>query len=137
MEKRIVLNFPAENAQQPVIYDIVKKFNVIPNILKANVKADQGGRMVLELVADDEKDVRAAIGYIENCGIEVSSIGSKITRNAELCIDCGTCASSCLSGALTIQAPDWKLVFNPEKCVACKLCIKACPLKLFSMDVSV
>lgn len=136
MEKRIVLNFPAENAQNPVIYDIVKKFDVVPNILKANVKADQGGRMVVELVAN-ENEIKAAIDYIESCGIEVSAIGSKISWNSELCTDCGTCTSSCLSGALTIKSPDWKLQFNPDKCVACKLCLKACPLHLFSMDVSV
>lgn len=134
MEKRIVLNFPAESTQKPVIYDIVKKFDVVTNILKANVKGDQGGRMVVELEADADR-IRKAIRYIESCGIEVSTLGSKIQWNGDLCTDCGTCTSSCLSGALTIQAPDWKLKFNPDKCVACKLCLKACPLKLFSMDV--
>lgn len=134
MEKRIVLNFPAEKTQQPIIYDLVKKFDVVTNILKANVKGDQGGRMVVELEADADR-IRKAIKYIENCGIEVSTLGSKIIWNGDLCTDCGACTSSCLSGALTIQAPDWKLKFNPDKCVACKLCLKACPLKLFSMDV--
>ena len=75
-----------------------------------------------------------ALSGITGCkqsGVDVSPLESKITYDSERCISCGACTSSCLSGALSMQAPDWKVVFQPDKCILCKLCLTACPLRLF------
>ena len=51
------------------------------------------------------------------------------------CIHCGSCTAVCFSGALTMSRATNEMVFNPEKCVVCELCLKACPLRLFSIDI--
>jgi len=66
----------------------------------------------------------------------ISSIASKISYNDNQCIDCGNCASACISQALSIKKPDWKLKFDAEKCILCKLCLESCPLQLFTIEFS-
>ena len=89
--------------------------------------------LLVELEADEER-MQQGIAYLEECGVTVSPVSSKVSYDESLCIDCGNCVSACFSHALTIGEPDWKLHFNPEKCIACKLCLKSCPLKLFRIE---
>lgn len=133
MVKKVVITFPGESAGRSLTYELVKEFDIKVNILKADMELSRGGKLVVELDADADK-IDRAIAYMEQSGVEVSSVGSKIRHNSELCIDCGACTSSCLAGALSIQAPDWKLNFDPDKCVVCKLCLGSCPLGLFEIE---
>lgn len=133
MLKKIVITFPGESAGRSLTYELVKKFDIKVNILKADMELSRGGKLVLELDAEADK-IDSAIQFMEQSGVEVSSVASKISHDSSLCVDCGACTASCLAGALTIQAPDWKLQFDPDKCVMCKLCLKSCPLRLFQIE---
>lgn len=130
MVKKVVVTFPGGSAGRSLTYELIKKFDIMVSIIKADIDAGRNGKLVLELDADRER-IGQAIDYMKQSGVEVSPLESKITYDSERCINCGTCASSCLSGALSIKAPDWKLVFQPDLCILCKLCITACPLQLF------
>ncbi len=134
MVKKVVVTFGGGSASRSLTYELIKKFDIKLNIIKANIDAGSDGKLVLELDAD-ENHIRQAVDYMEQCGFEVSPLESRIKFDDSLCLSCGTCASSCLSGALSISAPDWKLRFNPEKCVVCKLCLTACPLRLFHIEL--
>ncbi len=57
-----------------------------------------------------------------------------VNINREECVHCGACAGLCLPGALKIEGPLWKLVFEPEKCIACGLCVDACPLGIIKSE---
>ena len=50
---RVRLTFPAELVQQPIIYRLVKDFDIVTNIRRAEVRADHGW-VVLELEAPEE-----------------------------------------------------------------------------------
>lgn len=130
MVKKVVVTFPAGSAGRSLTYELIKKFDIMVSIIKADIDAGRNGKLVLELDADREH-LGQAIDYMKQSGVDVSPLESKITYDSDRCINCGACTSSCLSGALSIQAPDWKIVFQPDKCIVCKLCITACPLKLF------
>lgn len=130
MVKKVVVTFPAGSAGRSLTYELIKKYDIMVSIIKADIDAKRNGKLVLELDADEER-LKQAVDYMKQSGVEVSPLESKITYDSERCVSCGACASSCLSGALSIQAPDWKVVFQPDKCIVCKLCITACPLKLF------
>lgn len=133
MIKKVVVSFPSDSARRPLLYELVKNFDIKASIIKADIDAGSGGKLVLEMDSDSDH-ISQAIGYMQSTGVIVSPFEKKISYDNTNCISCGACTSSCLSGALTIQAPDWKLNFNPEKCVVCKLCITACPLKLFKIE---
>ncbi|MDE5612883.1 MAG: 4Fe-4S binding protein [Odoribacter sp.] len=133
MIKKVILSFPVDATDRSLTYDLVKLYDIRINILKAEIQAGKSGSLLVELEADEDK-LEAGVQYLTECGVTVSPVSSKVSYDASRCIDCGMCASSCFSHALTIGAPDWKLHFNPEKCIACKLCLKSCPLKLFRIE---
>jgi len=60
---RLFVSFPEELVDRPMIYEMVKQFDVIPNLRRANVESHSGW-MILELAgAADARD--AAIAYLE------------------------------------------------------------------------
>jgi ferredoxin len=135
MNKKVILSFPADTAEFPLTYALVKQFDVQINILKASIEAGKTGTLFLEMIAESDK-LDQAFAFLEEKGVVISPITSRISYDDTKCIDCGNCASACISQALTIAKPDWKLKFKPENCVLCKLCLKTCPLQLFKIEFS-
>lgn len=133
MVKKVVVSFPSDSAGRPLMYELVKKFDIKVSIIKADIDGGRAGKLVLELDSDAEH-INQAIEFMQTTGVSVSPLEKKISYDNTNCINCGACTSACPSGALSIQAPDWKLQFNAEKCVVCKLCITSCPLKLFRIE---
>ena len=71
-KKRVTLVFPQDQIQEPVVFTMAKKFDVIPNIRKARV-TETVGEMMLELEGD-EKDMEKGIKYLESRGIKVEPV---------------------------------------------------------------
>lgn len=133
MIKKLVITFPADKAETPLVYTLIKEFDVKINILKAEIRSGRKGNLLARMEADDDK-INEALRYMESEGIKCSPISKKTYYDEDKCINCGNCASACFAGALTIKAPDWNLQFDSDKCIACGLCVKACPLNLFTID---
>lgn len=135
MTRKVILSFPADATERPLIYDLVKQFDIQVNILKASIDVGKSGKLLLEINADESR-LDKGIAYLERNMVTVSPVASKISYDKNKCIDCGNCASACISQALSINRPDWKLRFDPEKCILCKLCLKSCPAQLFKIEFS-
>ena len=73
---RLFVSFPEELVERPMIYEMVKRFDVVPNIRRANVEAHSGW-IILELSgphpARDE-----AVGYLEGLGCIVDRMEGDI-----------------------------------------------------------
>ena len=69
---RLFVSFPEELVDRPMIYEIVKRFDVVPNIRRANVEAHSGW-VILELSGDEEQR-DAAIAYLEEVGCTVNTM---------------------------------------------------------------
>ena len=50
---RLFVSFPEELVDRPMIYEIVKEFDVVPNIRRASIEAHEGW-VILELVGPDD-----------------------------------------------------------------------------------
>ncbi len=128
ISKRIVLHFPRRLVEQPVIYRLVKDYNLEFNILKASITAEpeEEGLMVLELKGE-QKEYDKGINYLLKSGLKIEDLSQDVTRNEERCTHCGACITICPPGAFELDPETRQISFRDEKCVACGLCIKACP----------
>ena len=126
--KTVSLRFPKGIVNEPIVVNLVKKFNLSFNILKATVYPRKEGFMVMEL-SGQRKNYQEGILYLRNMGIKVESIGQDIRRDEELCFQCGACTAVCPSNALYIKRPEMDVIFDKDRCSACELCIKACPAR--------
>lgn len=133
--KRFVLTFPPELTTEPITYNLVKQFDIMINILNAVISPGKIGHLVLEMSAPT-KVLRQAMDYIREHNVDCVPLEKKIHYQQDKCIHCGSCTAVCFAGALTMSHNTSELQFNAEKCVVCELCLKACPLKLFSIDIS-
>ena len=68
--RHLRLTFPESQVAEPVIYHVVKDFNVIPSIRRAAIE-NHFGWMIVEFKGESA-DLEAAIAYLENLGVEVS-----------------------------------------------------------------
>ena len=126
VSKRIVLHFPKRMVDRPIIYRLIKDYNLEFNILKASVTPEEEGLMVLELKGKQE-DYDKGIKYLTKTGVRIQSLSQDVIRNDERCTHCGACITICPTGAFELEPLTRRVNFYNEKCLACGLCIKACP----------
>ena len=126
--KMISLRFPPEIVNQPVVVNLVKKFDLTFNILKATIYPRKEGLVVMEL-SGHKKNFQRGVRYMKGLGMKVESIGQDIKRDEEKCFQCGACTAVCPTGALHILRPVMEVVFDRDKCSACELCVAACPAR--------
>ncbi len=135
-KRRMVLRFPADTVNEPITYTLIKEYDVLINILNADITHGKEGNLLIEIAGDKDK-VKKSVAYLESKQVEISPVIKTILFNETACIHCGACSSVCFPGALNMESESRKLKFSPEKCVACELCIKACPLMLFELNFGV
>ena len=127
------IRFPKETSDQPIIYQLVRRYDVEFNILKADILPQREGIMIIELKGLRE-NVQESLIYLKDLGVKVERLAGKIRRDEDRCFQCGACTGVCPVGALSIRRPDMAVIFDPEKCTGCGLCVTACPVR--AMEVS-
>ena len=126
VSKRIVLHFPRRLVSRPIVYRLVKDYNLEFNILKALFTPEEEGLMILE-ISGEQKDYDKGIKYLTKSGVKIQSLSQDVTRNEEKCTHCGACITICPTGAFELDHSTRQVEFYGDKCVACGICIKACP----------
>ena len=124
--KRIVLHFPRRLVDRPIVYRLIKDFDLAFNILRAQVTPDEEGLLVLELTGTRD-NYDKGIEYLNGNGVKVQSLSQDIVRDDRRCTHCGVCVSICPTHAFEVDAKTRRIGFDSEKCVACEICLKACP----------
>jgi ferredoxin len=131
--KIVRLRFPASLADQPLVSNITKQFDLTFNIFKAVIFPRKEGLLVMEL-SGHRKNFKAGVKYLKEQGVNVESVRQDIRRNDDVCHQCGLCTAICPTGALWIKRPEMEVVYDPDKCSACELCVAVCPPR--AMQVS-
>lgn len=128
-----ILRFPKETSSEPMIYQLVKQYDIEFNILKADILPQREGVMILELKGVKDK-VKKALDYLKSFDVQAERLAAAIRRDDEKCFQCGACTGICPVGALAIKRPEMEVIFDPEKCTGCSLCVPICPVR--AMEVS-
>jgi ferredoxin len=126
ISRRVVLHFPRILVDQPIVYRLVKDYNLEFNILKASVTPKEEGLLVLEL-SGEQRDYERGMQYLAGIGVGIQPLSQNVIRNEARCTHCGACITICPTGAFTLELPSRRVNFEAEKCIACGLCIKPCP----------
>jgi ferredoxin len=126
--KRVVLRFPQRLTDKPIIYKLVKDYELQFNILKASINPEKEGLLVLEL-SGAKKSLDEAIAFLTKAGVETQLLAQDVLRNEERCTHCGACVTICPFDCFSVDQITRMIDFNHVKCVACEVCIKACPAR--------
>lgn len=124
----LVLRFQKTKAQKPLVCNLARKYDLTFNILNATILPRREGIMVLEL-SGNRKNFKDGVAYLRNEGVQVQNASHDIKRDHRKCIHCGACTAVCPTGALAIERPDMRVVFQHKKCSVCHLCVPACPTR--------
>ena len=129
---KLMLIFPKDITTRPISYHLVKDYDLVFNIFKAQIDYDEKGELAIE-VTGTEENIEKGIKFLEDEGVEVTLLSKSIMHDEELCINCGLCTSVCPTEALSMTKEDM-LEFDREKCVACQMCVTVCPMRAMSVN---
>jgi len=97
--KVVHLRFPREIVNEPIVMNLVKRFDLSCNILKATIYPRKEGMVVMEL-SGNRKNYHSGLKYLRNLGIKVDSISQDIKRN-----EGGMFSLWCLHSSLSYRGP--------------------------------
>ncbi len=134
MERKYVLHFPRQLVDKPIMSDLVKKYRLDFNILKAYVTPEKEGTLMLALKGS-AKSLKSSIEDMKSMGVKVQSISSDVMMIKELCTSCTACVPLCPVQALSVDRQKFSVIFDAEKCIACGICIQACPTRAMVLKI--
>jgi len=86
VKRRLCLSFPAHLTDQPVLYRLVRDFDLAMNILQARVLPDRSGLVILELQGP-EGAIGQGLAFLQQQGIEVAEQRNHLDRDPDVCAD--------------------------------------------------
>jgi ferredoxin len=133
-KKTVVLNFPRSLTKEPITYKLVKDFDLKFNILKARIKPNEQGTLVIQLKGSDE-NMQKAFNYLDEIGVQWEALSKGIKWDDSICVHCTACTSLCPTNALYVDRETMYINFDHEKCIVCEMCLTACSYKAITLDI--
>ena len=124
--RKIVLTFPPELVDKPIIHRLTKDFDLEFNILKAAINQNEEGLMVLELKGANEQ-LNKAITFLRGIGVKVEPLSKDVVLVNEQCVSCGACIPHCPVAALIVDPVTYEVSLDDDRCIACEICVRVCP----------
>jgi L-aspartate semialdehyde sulfurtransferase ferredoxin len=131
---KVTVYFPANKITKPVTYHLVKDYDLILNILHADISLNKVGKLIAD-IEGEESNIEAGLKFLDDQGLKYQLFTKSIIWQEDNCVHCGACTAVCPSGALKMNMDDWSLEFDKEKCMVCELCVKACPLNVMCVTI--
>ncbi|WP_163340755.1 NIL domain-containing protein [Desulfopila sp. IMCC35008] len=125
--QKVFLYFPKSETEKPIVYQLVKEYNLVVNIYRAKVTPEEEGYLSLEITGTEE-DMERAYSYLNKFEVNIQAGNVGLHWDPEKCAHCGNCIVHCPTGALHYVDKDSRTVdFNEDKCVECLACLPNCP----------
>ena len=130
MQTKILMRFGPDTVNHPAVYDLIKKYDLHLNILKASINYNMKGELLMDVDGESDR-IAEAMKFLESLGIQADFVLKSIRIDEDKCVHCGICTSVCSSRALYLNDTA-RLCFEQNRCVGCNLCIRACPSRAVS-----
>ena len=125
--KKLMLFFPRCECEKPIIYHLVKDYNLVVNVYRAKVTPEEEGYLVLD-VTGTEEDIEQAMAFVKTFDVSINYSGKGVTRDENSCTHCGYCITYCPTGALRIDDKTTReVIYSEADCIECLACIRICP----------
>lgn len=130
--KKMLLYFPQCATESPIVYHLVKDYDLKINIFRAKVTPDEEGFLLLD-VSGTEENIQKGIDYLKSLKIQINETVKGVSWEKDRCVQCGSCVPHCPTTALTIpDRSSMEILFNSNECIECLSCIKVCPFGALS-----
>ncbi len=125
--KKLLLYFPNSETDKPIVYHLVRDYDLVVNIFRAKVTPDEYGYLMLDITGTDENIARG-LDFLSSFDVRISESDKGLTWDETRCTSCGNCFSHCPTDALHIEDPGTrKVAFDATVCIDCLSCIDNCP----------
>ncbi len=125
--QKLYLYFPKSETEKPIVYKLVKDFDLVINIFRAKVTPEEEGYLSLD-VTGEAADIERALAYLSTLEVSIYAGNKGLHWDQERCAHCGACVVHCPTGALAFaDQARRQLGFTEDLCVECHACIPACP----------
>ncbi|MEZ5171760.1 MAG: NIL domain-containing protein [Acidimicrobiia bacterium] len=78
LSERFFVSFPENLVGRPMVHDMIRRFDVVPNIRRANVE-EHSGWMILELSGEVEV-VESAVAWLLDAGCTVNRMEGDVVE---------------------------------------------------------
>lgn len=124
-KRRFRLTFPQDLTDQPILYRLVRDYDLVLNIRQARVLPDQSGMVSVELQgAEDVLD--QGISFLERQGVHVTEQDRELGWDPDACVDCGACLPVCEPQALYRVEGSGQVQLDRSRCTLCGHCLEVC-----------
>ncbi len=125
--KKLMLFFPRWESEKPIIYHLVKDYNLVVNVYRARITPEEEGYLVLDITGSKD-DLQRGVDFIKTFDVTINDTEKVVMRSKDLCTHCGHCVVHCPTGALYIADEKTREVgYNEADCIECLACIRVCP----------
>ncbi|TET25517.1 MAG: FeS-binding protein [Dehalococcoidia bacterium] len=77
VKRQLMFTFPGALVTEPIIYNLGQQFNIVTNILRADVTEDRGW-VVLELEGED-KEIEDGISWVTSKGVRIEEVSDNMS----------------------------------------------------------
>lgn len=106
MQTKLLLKFGPETVNHPAVYDLIKKYDLHINILKASINYNMKGELLMDVEGESDR-IAEAMRFLEGLNIQVDFVLKSIRVDEDKCVHCGICTSVCnsefFSGGCTVE----------------------------------
>jgi len=93
--RTLILRFPREIVDKPIIVNLVRDYNLDFNILKAQIFPRKEGMLVMELRGSADAFEKGML-YLREAGVQIEPVAQGIHRDEERCYQSGPARLSAL-----------------------------------------
>ena len=125
--RRLFFHFSKCETEKPIVYHLVKDYDLIINIFRAKVTPEEEGYLVLDVTGTDQ-NIQRGMEFMKTFNVTIEDTIKGLNWNGLTCTHCGNCITHCPTHALHIEdSVSREVSFDASLCIECLSCIKNCP----------